>query len=145
MDTDNKLYNQDFYSWTQQQAEFLRTGRLDQLDIANLTEEVLTMGRSEYRSLVSRLSKLLSHLLKWQYQPERQSRSWRLTITEQRKRTADRLDDNPGLKPLLPEILVKAYGYAVLEAAKETELPRKTFPPESPWTFDQIMQEEWLP
>ncbi|WP_422491487.1 DUF29 domain-containing protein [Endozoicomonas sp. ALE010] len=145
MDTDNKLYNQDFYSWTQQQAEFLRTGRLNQLDIANLTEEVLSMGRSEYNALESRLTRLLSHLLKWQYQPERRGRSWRLTVVEQRKRARKVLDENPGLKQFLDAIYASAYDYAVLAAAKETELPRKTFPPESPWTFDQIMQEEWLP
>ncbi len=141
----NNLYHTDFYSWTQQQAELLRTGKLDQLDITNLTEEILSMGRSEYRSLVSRLSKLLSHLLKWTYQPERQCRSWRLTITEQRHRSADRLQDSPGLKPMLDDILTKAYGYAVLEAAKETDLPRKTFPEQIPWTFNQIMTEDWLP
>ena len=57
------LYSKDFYSWTQQQAELLQTGQLDKLDIANLAEEVLSMGRHEYRELVSRLSHLLSHLL----------------------------------------------------------------------------------
>lgn len=62
-------YEQDFYGWTMEQAALLKSGRLNELDIQNLIEEVETMGRSEKRALESRLSVLLLHLLKWHYQP----------------------------------------------------------------------------
>ena len=55
-------YTQDFYGWTQDQANLLRTGRLSDLDIENLIEEIETMGRSEKRALESRLNVLLMHL-----------------------------------------------------------------------------------
>ena len=61
-------YDQDFYGWTQEQAALLRAGRLNDLDIENLIEEVETMGRSEKRELESRLTVLFVHLLKWKYQ-----------------------------------------------------------------------------
>jgi hypothetical protein len=73
-------YETDFYGWTQQQAHLLKTGCLSSLDVANLIEEIETMGRSEKRELDSRLMVLLVHLLKWKYQPKRRGRSWELTI-----------------------------------------------------------------
>jgi len=78
-------YEQDFYGWTQEQAALLRAGRLTDLDIENLIEEVETMGRSEKRELESRLTVLLLHLLKWKYQPNRRGRSWNLTIKGHRQ------------------------------------------------------------
>jgi hypothetical protein len=92
------LHEQDFYAWTYQQAQFLRTGSLSRLDVDFLIEELESMGASEKRELLSRLEVLLTHLLKWQYQPALQIRSWVLTIEEQRDRIKDHLDDNPSLK-----------------------------------------------
>ena len=39
-------YNNDFAGWAFQQAELMRAGKLDSLDIANLIEEMECMGRS---------------------------------------------------------------------------------------------------
>ena len=72
-------YNLDFYGWTQEQAALLKAGRLNDLDIINLIEEVETMGRSEKRALESRLTVLLVHLLQWTYQSNRRCRNWQLT------------------------------------------------------------------
>lgn len=69
-------YEQDFYGWTQEQGALLREGRFNALDIANLIEEIETMGRAEKRELQNRLMVLLVHLLKWKYQPARRGRSW---------------------------------------------------------------------
>ena len=94
-------YESDFYGWTQEQAALLRAGRLADLDIENLIEEVETMGRSEKRELESRLTILLLHLLKWKYQEVRRGRSWELSIIEQRLKFDQILEENPGLKPKL--------------------------------------------
>jgi hypothetical protein len=98
-------YNQDFYGWTQEQASLLKAGRLNELDIINLIEEVETMGRSEKRELQSRLTVLLMHLLKWKHQSNRRGRSWTLTIIGQRLRLASVIKDNPGLKAQLPDLI----------------------------------------
>lgn len=97
-------YGNDFYSWTQQQAALLKSGQFSELDLANLIEEIESLGRSEKRELESRLTVLLLHLLKWQYQPVRRSRSWELSIDEQRVKFLRVLKDNPGLKSQLDEV-----------------------------------------
>ena len=38
-------YEQDFYMWTQEQAAILKAGALSQLDVANLIEEIESMGK----------------------------------------------------------------------------------------------------
>lgn len=138
-------YDKDFYSWTQEQAELLKHGRFSELDIDNLIEEVETMGRSEKRELESRLTVLLLHLLKWKYQDVRQRRSWELSIIEQRLKFEETLEENPGLKSKLDDILKKAYRYAVIEASKETKISIKIFPKLCPWELDKITDSEFYP
>ena len=134
------LYDADFYAWATEQAALLRAGRLHAADIAHIAEEIESMGRSEKRELTSRLSVLLTHLLKWDAQPVRRGRSWLLTIREQRREVAEVMDDNPSLRPLLPALLAEAYARALLAAQRETGLPESAFPAACPWTFEQAMQ-----
>lgn len=138
-------YDQDFYGWTQEQAALLKAGRLNDLDIDNLIEEVETMGRSEKRALESRLTVLLVHLLKWKYQPARRSRSWTLTIVGQRIKFDRVLKDNPGLKPQLSEIMNNAYRLAKVNAERETKLDAKVFDLECAWTLEQITDDNFFP
>jgi Domain of unknown function DUF29 len=90
-------YDVDFYAWTIEQAGLLRAGRLSEADIENIAEEIESIGRSEKRELVNRLTVLLIHLLKWQAQPAFRDTSWRLTIAERRGRLVEHLKDNPSL------------------------------------------------
>lgn len=138
-------YNQDFYGWTQEQAALLRAGRLTDLDVENLIEEIETMGRSEKRELESRLTILMLHLLKWQYQEARRGRSWQLSIDEQRIQFQKTLKENPGLKPLLEQIISDAYELAVLQASRETKISKGIFPAECPWTLDQLSDKNYFP
>ncbi len=138
-------YDQDFYGWTQEQAALLKAGRLTDLDITNLIEEVETMGRSEKRALESRLTVLLVRLLKWKYQSNRRGRSWLLTIEGQRIKLDSILKDNPGLKPQLSDPLSNAYRLAKVNASKETGLDREAFESDCPWTFEQIMDDGFIP
>jgi len=138
-------YNADFYGWTQEQASLLKAGRLSELDIDNLLEEVETMGRSEKRELDSRLTVLLIHLLKWQYQPIRRGRSWQLTIKGQRINFSETLDENPSLKPQLDTILKRAYAKSIIKAAQETALDEQTFPSVCPWSLSQILDDNFYP
>lgn len=138
-------YNQDFYRWTQEQSAILKSGRFSDLDIEHLSEEIESMGKSEKRELVHRLTVLLVHLLKWQHQPDHRGASGRLTVIEQRAQTIDVLDDNPSLRAALPDILVKAYRYAVLQTAKETGVGQECFPSACPYSIEQTLQENYLP
>lgn len=138
-------YEQDFYGWTQEQAALLRSGRLTDLDIENLIEEVETMGRSEKRALESRLSVLLLHLLKWHYQPPKRGNSWKYTIIEQRLKFQRVLKQNPGLKSEINTILTDAYEYALLKATHETGLRADIFPAQCPWTLEQLSDDTYYP
>ena len=79
-DRANSLYESDFYGWTELQAKALANRQVEALDWQNLREEIISLGKQEYRELVSRLTVLVGHLLKWEYQPDKRSRSWFLTI-----------------------------------------------------------------
>ena len=103
------------------------------------------MGASEVRELESRLEVLLVHLLKWKYQPSLQSRSWQLTIKEQRLRITQRLKKMPSLKSKLPEIFEDGYEPSLLQAEKETGLPANTFPVTCEWAIEQILDEKFYP
>ena len=133
------LYEQDFYQWTHEQAGLLKAGALSQLDIPNLIEEIESMGRSEKRELRSRLTVLLMHLLKWDYQPDRRSGSWKSTINTQRMDIDFVLKDNPSLKHNLEMVINETYQIARERAADETGLPESVFPLSCPYTVDHIM------
>jgi hypothetical protein len=139
------LYERDFYAWANQQATLLRTGKLSDADIAHIAEEIESMGKAEKRELVSRLTVLLAHLLKWRYQPPYRGPSWEVTIRNQRRDLTDHLADNPSLSARLPEALASSYERAVDNAYAETGLPKATFPPHCPWPFDQILDAQFWP
>jgi hypothetical protein len=139
------LYEQDFYAWANHQAALLRAGKLTAADIDHIALEIESMGKTEKRELVSRLTVLLAHLLKWRYQPERRGLSWEATIHIERRDLADHLDDNPSLKARLPEAIAAAYDRAIYAAAGETDLPTATFPTACPWSFQEIMDRDFWP
>ncbi|MGO9770333.1 MAG: DUF29 domain-containing protein [Roseiarcus sp.] len=139
------LYDQDFYAWSRQQAELLRAGRLAQADLEHIAEEIESMGKTEKRELVSRLTVLLLHLLKWRYQAEGRGNSWRLSIANSRDEIVDLLDDNPSLKSQLVGVTVSAYRFARRKAAIETNLGEERFPAECPWSFAQATDAAFWP
>jgi hypothetical protein len=139
------LYDTDFYAWANEQAALLRAGQLGAADIENIAEEIESMGRTEKRELISRLSVLLTHLLKWRYQPGLRGNSWRSTIRLQRRELESHLSDNPSLAAKLPEAVDKAYGNAMIGAAGETGLAESTFPQACPWSLREIMDDAFWP
>lgn len=139
------LYDADFYAWANQQAALLRDGRLSEADIANIAEEIESMGRSEKRELVSRLQILMLHLLKWRYQSKRRGKSWRSSIKVQRIELKRHIRDNPSLKSRIAEAIADAYEVALLEAERETSLGSSTFRTACPWSYDEIIDEAFWP
>jgi hypothetical protein len=138
-------YENDIVAWAKEQAYLLRSGKLSAIDIEHIAEEIEDVGKSEQRELASRMALLLSHLLKCQYQPERQSGSWQRTIKEQRKAIARRLKNTPSLKVSAndPEWLEDAWGDAISITINETGM--NSFPEVCPWTIENILSEDWLP
>jgi hypothetical protein len=141
----NSLYEQDFHAWTVQQSKLLRSRKLDRADLDNIAEEIESMGRSEKRELLSRLTVLLLHLLKWRFQSAFRGNSWRLTIKAQRRGLRRHLRENPSLKSQLDVAMADAYGDALIEAERETGLAAETFPDTSPFSFDQAIDDDFWP
>jgi len=131
-------YDRDIYSWSLEQARLVREGRWDAVDRENVAEEIESLGRTEFNRLESALRVLLMHMLKWDHQPNRRSRSWSLSIEEQRLRLRDVMADNPGLRPRIGEATERAYGRARLGAIKQTGLSDDTFPRDCPYSWDDV-------
>lgn len=131
--TDN-LYDRDYYLWLQHTAKLISEGKFHELDTANLIEEIEDMGRSEKKAVKSNLIVVLLHLLKYKYQPEKRSNSWKASIREHRRRLRDDFCLSPSLKPYFEEVFDECYQDAREQAADETGLPLATFPPLSPFT-----------
>ena len=136
-----KLYDQDFLAWTRDQADALRRRSANELDWENLLEEVECLGKQQRSELRNHLIILLVHLLKWRLQPDRRSRSWALTIAEQRRESERMVVENPSLKAELDDLLESAYRIARLRAARQSRLSIKAFPDDNPFDWQGVMSE----
>jgi hypothetical protein len=140
-------YEMDVVAWANEQAAFIRAGKFDLLDLEHLAEEIEDVGKSENRELVSRMAVLLAHLLKWQYQPERRSKSWQYAIKTQRTEVSYVLDEAPSLTARFsyPKWLHLVWSKAKAQAQSETGLDIDIFPEPCPWLFQNVLAEGWLP
>lgn len=132
-------YDHDFYGWALAQSTLLREGRLDRIDTEHIAEEIEDLGRAEFNKLIGALRVLATHLLKWDHQPERRSRSRINTISAQRLEIADLLTDNPALKSRFADATERAYRQARLTASTETGLDPDTFPETSPYQSEALL------
>ena len=143
---ETRLYDQDFNLWLDEQVTFLRHGRVNELDLENLAEEVESIGRSDKREVYNRLTVLFTHLLKVQFQPDKRTRSWRSTIREQRRQLRLLFQDSPSLeKTYALTIFDAAYEDARRDASEETCLSLETFPPTCPYSLEQVLDEDFFP
>jgi uncharacterized protein DUF29 len=134
-------YEKDFFGWTQKQKHFLHSKEFEKLDRENLIEEIESLGKKEKNTMESHLTNLTLHLLKSQFQPEKQSRFWDSSIKISKKHAIKTYKQNPSLKPHLKQILADAYESARLRAWDETDLDISFFPEECPWTIEELLQE----
>ena len=135
----NTLHDHDFYGWVAQQCAALRERDASQLDWSGLEEELEALGRQEYRELVSRLAVLIGHLLKWDLQPERRSRSWFLSIREQRRAISRLLAQNPSLLPRASEALGDGFEGGIDLVLRDTNLSLRALPERCPWSLDHCL------
>ncbi len=139
------VYEQDFYLWLCQNTELLRQGRVAEIDMGNIAEELDVMGKSQHRELVSRLKILFAHLLKWQYQPDHRSGSWKGTIVEQRHQIEQLLQMSPSLNHQIDQKVPKVYKKAVEYAAAETGISESVFPKTCPYTLEEALGRNFYP
>ena len=140
----NTDYHYDLAAWAAHQAELLKAGRMQDLDVANLIEEMEAMSRKEHRELLRRMSILIAHLLKWTYQPTHRGNSWRRTILDQRQEISDLIEDSPSLANHFDEMewLQKAWQRGVQQAINETGI--KTLPQQPIWTINEIREKDFF-
>lgn len=143
--TQSTLYDTDFVSWAEQTTELLQQRRFDELDLENLIEEIASLGRSEKHALESQLTRVMMHLLKWQFQPEYRTNSWRGSIAEGRIQIKKLLKASPSLKVYLGNIFEDCYEDAIIQAQAETGLPKTVFPLACPYTETQVLDPDFLP
>ena len=138
------LYEQDYVAWADEQALLLEQKRFNELDLVNLVEEVRDLGRRERDALESQLIKLLMHLLKWQYQPQKRNKSWLLTIKDARRQIAKLRSKYPVLKVHTESVYFECYLEAREVASDETALPLNIFPLD-PYSFEQVLNADFFP
>jgi hypothetical protein len=141
----HETYNKDLYLWGQEHIKLLKQGRLSELDIEHLIEEIEDMGSSQRHAIQSHLKNLIMHLLKWQFQSGIQSHSWKTTILNARLEISDLINESPSLRSTPANFLQKAYSNARELASSETGLNLKTFPSECPYSIEEILKKDWLP
>src|SRR2546428_9236239 len=91
---DGPRYEDDFYAWTQHQAEVLRTMPVsdDRFDREHVAEEIEDLGKSERDAVRSQIRQIIEHLLKLAYSPAEQPRfNWMHTIDDARETLSDKL------------------------------------------------------
>lgn len=139
------LYETDFYAWTMAQAALLRDGKVQELDLGNLAEEIESLGKSDRRALAHQIERLVTHLLKWRYQSRLQRRSWQSSIWTARRAIQRLLEDNPSFRQRLPLLLQEDYPGVRKQAAREMRLSLATFPEAFPWTVEQVLDDDFWP
>lgn len=135
-------YEEDFAAWIAAQIDSLRQHRFEELDVENLLDEVEGLANSNFKAFTSAIRIVLVHMMKWDVQVDRRSRSWSGSIDEHRRRVTRALEDSPSYKSRIDVALSRAYADARHDAAVETRLPKSTWPEQNPFTFEQVMRRE---
>jgi hypothetical protein len=137
-----RLYLEDETAWLELMSQLVKERRFDKIDHKNLSEYLCDMAIRDRREVLSRLTTLLAHRLKWDFQPRKRSRSWALTLLEQQDELEQVLESQT-LRNHARDVLAKAYAKAVRRAMKETGLAENRFPEECPYTLDGLLSDEW--
>ena len=145
MQAKHDIDEKDYSAWIEGQVALLRQGKLQDLDTVHLVEELEAMGRRERNELVSRLISLIAHLLRWRYQPEHRTPSWRGSVVEECVQVMRELRLSPSLKTFVAEAVQLAYPDALRIAIKETGLQVVVFPAQCPFDDRELLVEDYWP
>jgi Domain of unknown function DUF29 len=134
----SRAYEADLYGWVEDQVTLLKAQEVGSIDASHIMQELEDLGRTEFNKVVSALRVILLHLLKWDHQPQRRSRSWANSVRTQRQRLADELEDSPSLKAQIGKAIARAYRNAINDACSETGLTMEAFPESCPYSWEDI-------
>jgi len=137
--TTKTLYDTDFVAWADETAALIRAGRLDEVDLEHVAEEIEGLAGSDRRAVRSQLRRLMMHLIKQRIQPERDGASWRASIVDAGAEILNFLDDSPSLARHLDENLNRVYLLAVRQALRETRVKDPKPWNTCPWTLDELL------
>lgn len=140
--TTKTLYDTDFADWAGKTAELIRAGRLEDVDLEHVAEEIADLGKSERLAVRSQLRRMLLHLIKQRIQPERDGASWRGSIADARYEIAARIENSPSLRRDLETNLENVYRRAVRDAVYETGVSGDSLPGLCPWNLDELLAGE---
>jgi len=148
---DGPRYDDDFYAWTQYQAQVLRTLRTrdNRFDREHLAEEIEDLGRSERDAVRSQVRRILVHFLKLAFSPARDPRfGWMSSIVDARAQLGDKL--SPSLRRDIEETAARHYTAARKQAALDLQEYGErdaalSLPDECPYSVDQILADDWYP
>jgi hypothetical protein len=141
------LYDEDFYVWTQSQAELLRRRQFEALDLDNLIEEVEGLGDAKKSAVLNNASNVIEHILKLQISPAQDPRrGWAESIVEHRTRLE--LDLTPRLRQILNEELPRVYDLTRRSTERKLRLygedaAADALPTTCPYKLDQITGDWW--
>ena len=145
----SELYDSDYYAWIQGQVTALREHRVEEIDWANVAEEIEDLGKSEKRSIESRIARVVEHLLKLAYAPAHMRslnrRGWELSIREARRQIRRRLSESPSLRRKTREVFPHGYEGGRNAALNALNLPDSALPETSPWTVEQVLDDGFVP
>jgi Domain of unknown function DUF29 len=136
-------YDSDFHLWSQTQAAAIREGKFAEIDLENVAEEIESLGKSDKREIRSRLEVLLTHFLKWEFQPEMRNSGWRGSINEARRGIKKLIADSPSLREFPARVLSEETAREI--AAEETGFSEDIFPIECPYAIADVMTKGFLP
>lgn len=139
------LYDADFSEWAVRNADLLRSRQFDEADLEHIAEEIEDLSKSEHRALRSAVTQILMHLLKYEMQPAKRSRSWLGSIDKQRFQIEEIIRESPSLRPVLPQILGQCYKSAVKMASRQTGIAAPEFPESCPFTVEMLLDDEFPP
>jgi hypothetical protein len=141
------LYDEDFFVWTEVQADLLRARRFEALDLDNLIEEVEALGRAEKKEVVSNATVVVEHLLKLQHGPASDPRpGWMDSVLSHPMRLE--YDLTPRLRQVLQDELPRVYAIARSMAHRRLrghgeDAAASALPSSCPYTLDQITGDWW--
>ena len=142
-DTD---YEIDLAAWSDQQAAALRRRAANEIDWENVAEEIESLGRSDKREIRNRLAVIVEHLLKWAYQPDQRSSSWRGSVVEARQQIASLIDESPSLQAYPAAVLTARHGaWAHGRARAEAASGITGLPEVCPWSAEQLLDDAFWP
>jgi len=145
MNATKALYEMDFNLWLKETVNLLCKGDVEKLDLENLAEEIEDMENSRKDALESNLIRVLQHLLKWKYQPQKRTNSWKASITEHSLRLNKAFKKSPSLKPYFESVFADCYQDARLITSQETGLDINTFPDLCPFSQADVLNPQYLP